>query len=282
MNISLKIKIRYWFYFLRLAHKSKNPEIQNNLIKSAEFYSRWGDYKNIPFEKWWKEHSHLFSDKNSIRKMTDEDKIDNDALYVRVPFTYAPTSISKIITDIYEEEYKKRIQTNKKVKKIYGGTYSLTSLDSQISQFDYYLIFAEKVYLPLVHSGLDLKVKNYTEKAVDIFRPLATRKPTKRTKDLTRRVPFTFDKSSDDAKRKLTSRYIKFSRNLLFNVSNGIFPGDYDPPPVKKTVSTLKNIQTNSPPVKKRGVPPSRYQVSTKRPDGVDPYSERGPRKKSQ
>lgn len=282
MNIPLKTKVRYWFYFLRLAHKSQNPTVKSNLLKSAEFYSRWGDYRNITFENWWKDHSHLFTEKSSIRKMTVEDKVENDgALYLRVPLTFAPTSVAKAIARIYEEEYQKQNQVKKKVKKSYGGLYNLTSLDSQISQFDYYLLFAEKVYLPLVHSGLDLKVKNYTEKAEIVFSPLATRKPTKRIEKLKRIVPFTSLKTSEDAKRKLTSRYIKFSRNLLLNVSNGIFPGEYDSASIKKTVTPLKTTQPDTRPVTKRGVPQSRYQVKTNRKDGVDPYADRGPRMKS-
>jgi hypothetical protein len=48
--------------------------------------------------------------------MTSQDKFDDSALYLVIPFTYAPTTVAKIVQRIYDEEQKKRTVTKNKVK----------------------------------------------------------------------------------------------------------------------------------------------------------------------
>ena len=65
MKNSLKEKIRYWFEFLNLAHQSTNPIVVSNLRESSKFYSRWGKYRTVKFDSWWREHSSLFRDEEA-------------------------------------------------------------------------------------------------------------------------------------------------------------------------------------------------------------------------
>lgn len=272
MNISLKSKIRHWFEFLRLAHQSTDPVIVKNLLKSKQFYKDWGNYREISFTKWWTEHRHLFRNVSSLRRMTSQDKFDDSALYLVIPFTYAPTTVAKIVQRIYDEEQKKRTVTKNKVKKIYGGSFGLSTEDFQASQFSYYFRYARDVYLPLTNNGGKVKTKDFIEKAVISF---SKQKLVTSWEDSTlarRKVPF---KESSHEYANLSKRARDFNlivKNILLNVSLGIFPGDY-------LTTSVKNQNTNRK-IKKpylvrshsRGVPLSRYVNKKKREDTVDPY----------
>ncbi len=50
MNIPLKTKVKYWFYFLRLCHQSNDPVVQSNLKKSKTFYEPWDNYLTGSYE----------------------------------------------------------------------------------------------------------------------------------------------------------------------------------------------------------------------------------------
>ena len=144
MNISLKNKVKYWFWFLRLAHESSDLRVITALKESASFYEPWGDYLHGSFDTWWKGHAHLFKQPSSVTKMSAGDIADSDnCLYFRIPLTYAPTTAAKIIERMYREEQEKRRTSTSKVKKVYGGKYRLSSEEFQTSTFEYYLVRAE-------------------------------------------------------------------------------------------------------------------------------------------
>jgi hypothetical protein len=149
MNIPLKQKIRLWFDFLRLAHQSSDPLLISNLKKSKDKYAPWDDYINMSFTKWWATHKSLFRNVSILRKLTTSDQIDDLAMYLVIPFTYAPTTVGKIVQRMYDEEQTRRNAVKRKVKKVYGGEFGLSTDDFQASQFVYYYRFTKDVYLPL-------------------------------------------------------------------------------------------------------------------------------------
>ena len=105
MNISLKKKIQHWFNFLKLANQSVDPVVIENLKNSETFYEAWGNYKEASFTNWWTEHRHLFRKVSGLRRMTSQDEVDDSALFLVIPFTYAPTTLAKIVQRIYDEIY---------------------------------------------------------------------------------------------------------------------------------------------------------------------------------
>ena len=272
MNISLKSKIKHWFDFLRLAHLSTDPVVIKNLTKSKQFYEQWGNYRSSSFTKWWSEHRHLFRTVSSLRRMTSEDIVDDSALYLVIPYTYAPTTVAKIIQRIYDEEQKKRLATKNKVKKIYGGSFGLTTDEFQASQFAYYYRYAKEVYVPLTNSGDKVKTKDFIKKAVKSFENQKLITSWEDTSLARRKIPF---KTSDSRYANLSKRARDFNlivNNILLNVSSGLFPGDY-------LTASVKNQNTNrllkkSPPKRShsRGVPSSKYITKKKREDTLDPY----------
>jgi hypothetical protein len=275
MNISLKTKIKYWWSFLRLTHQSKEIEIINALKDSVDFYKAWGDFRTGSFDPWWREHSHLFHTRNSMTKMNVGETASDDALYLRVPFTYAPTTASTVFERIYRKEYEKKQTTKRKVKKVYGGTYSLSDDDFQTSQFEYYLRFTKDVYLPIMSNSPNSQTKPYVCLAIERFK---NQKLKSSLGALARRkVPFTYEIEKYETQRRLASRYRTYSHNIMLNVAKGIFPGEYEEVSIKNQAIKRKA----SPPVRsqKRGVPQSLYVDTKKRESGFDMYAKRGPKK---
>ncbi len=267
MNISLKKKIQHWFNFLKLANASTDPVVIQNLKESRSFYEGWGNYQDQSFTTWWKDHRQLFRTVSSLRRMTAQDAVDDTALFLVIPFTYAPTSVAKIIQRIYAEEQAARNAKKSKVKKVYGGSYGLSTDEFQVSQFAYYYRYAKEVYLPLMNSGDKVRTKNFIELAQKSF---AKQRKVTSYKDAKRNVPF---KDSSDEYANLSKRardFNKIVRNLLVNVSKGLFPGDYLTASVKNQ-SVQRAIQRQRT-GKARGVNQNRYKETVKRTELFDPY----------
>ena len=277
MNIPLKQKIQRWFEFLRLAHQSTDPEVIANLKASNDFYEPWGDYRNTPFTKWWAEHKHLFRTVSTMRKMTASDVVDDSAFCVVIPFTYAPTTVAKIVQRMYGDELEKRTSTKKKVKKVYGGSFGLTTDEFQVSQFVYYHRFAKDVYLPLNATGGKVTTKKYVDAAKKSFAKQKLVTSWKDKADAKRQVPF---KSSSDAYANLSKRARDFARivqNILRNVSSGQFPGDYLTVGVKNQASkrSVQRVRTG----KARGVNQKRYKDVIRRKNELDPFRDLIPKR---
>lgn len=279
MNISLKTKIKYWWNFLRLAHLSNEREIIDALNDSVDFYKAWGNYRTGSFDQWWKEHSHLFHTRNSMKKMNVGESASDDALYLRVPFTYAPTTASTVFEKIYREEYEKQHTEKKKVKKVYGGTYRLSDIDFQTSQFEYYLRFTKDVYLPIMSDNPNAQTKPYVLLAIEKFK---NQKVKSSLGTLARRkVPFTYETEKYETQRRLASRYRTYSHNIMLNVAKGVFPGEYEEASIKNQAEKRKS-ETKFPDRKyKRGVAQSRYIEIKDRESGFDIYAKRGSRANS-
>lgn len=265
MNISLKKKIQHWFNFLKLAHLSTDPVVIENLKQSKSFYETWGDYQEQSYTKWWTEHRHLFRKVSGLRRMTSQDEVDDTALYLVIPFTYAPTTVAKIVQRIYDEEQTKRVTKQKKVKKVYGGSFGLSTDEFQVSQFTYYHRYAKDVFLPLRRSGKKVRTKDFVDRAKSSF---AKQKLVTSWEDASlarRKVPF---KNSSDEYANLSKRARDFNRiveNILRNVSAGVFPGDYLTASVRnqgaeRVAKRIAPVRSHS-----RGVPEGLYVKKVKR-----------------
>ncbi len=272
MNISLKKKIQHWFNFLRLAHQSVDPFVIQNLKDSKSFYEAWGNYQDASFTYWWTEHRHLFRKVSGLRRMTAQDEVDDSALFLVIPYTYAPTTVAKIVQRIYDEEQRKRVTDAKKVKKVYDGSFGLSTDEFQVSQFTYYHRYAKDVFLPLTNSGKKVKTKDYVTRARASF---AKQKLVTSWEDSAlarRKVPF---KDSSDEYANLSKRARDFNRivqNILRNVSAGVFPGDYLTVSVKNQGALRAAKRTAPVRSHSRGVPESLYVKKVKRAAGLDPY----------
>lgn len=255
-----------------MAQQSIDPVVIQNLKDNKSFYEAWGNYQEASFTNWWTEHRHLFRKVSVLRRMTSQDEVDDSALFLVIPFTYAPTTVAKIVQRIYDEEQKKRVTDAKKVKKVYGGSFGLSTDEFQVSQFTYYYRYAKDVFLPLSSSGKKVKTKDYVSRARVSF---ARQKLVTSWEDAAlarRKVPF---KDSSGEYANLSKRARDFNRivqNILRNVSAGVFPGDYLTASVKNQGAL--RAEKRAAPVRShsRGVPESKYVKKIKRQAVLNPY----------
>lgn len=272
MNTLLKTKVKYWYEFLRLAHQSQDPEVIQNLKK--ETYKNWGDYLNTSFDEWWKKYSSLFKEPSTIKRLSVEDKIQDDVFTIQFPFTYPSTTAAKIFKEMYEREFEGRRKVKRKLKKVYGGSFSLTVDDLKVDRLRYYLLYAKKVYIPLKFGSEKVSTKDYIKKAEEVFRSIKKLKSSSKESA----VPFQAKGLENDYENQHRGarRYNTYSDNIIFNVSIGIFPGEYEKPRNVLAVNAKKPIS------KKRafhkGVPRSKYENYKHRESEFDMYAKRGQR----
>jgi hypothetical protein len=280
MNNSLKSKIEYWFKFLCLAHESPDRIVQSNLKASSDRYAAWGNYTETKFNDWWKSHSSLFRDAEVLTRPEVGSVVDEDAFYVRVPFTYAPSTVGKIVADMYDREHSKRVVRTKRVKKVYGGEFRLTADDYQVAQFHYYYVFVRDVYLRLATSGRRCTARDFVDLSKKVFGALKKKTTEKR------KIPFTDPEITYESESRLVRRYRQYAEKLLRNVSAGVFSGDYEETFIKnqsqlRAEKAAKKKTEIEPKKRLRGRPHSMDQKVVKRKSGLDPHSEtiRRPRK---
>ena len=268
MNNSLKEKIRYWFEFLRLANESKDPIVVNALINNVN-YEKWDDYRSVKFNSWWSSHSSLFKNEQVLSIPQVGEIVDSEFFYVKIPFTYAPTSVGKIVADIYDRELTKRVLRTKKSRKIYQGDFKLTSSEYQVAQFHYYLVFTRDVYLPLINSSSKNKNQDFLEKSKEIFGKL------KKKSTLKREIPFTNKNTSNDSDLRLVRRYRQYAERLLRNVSQGDFPGDYEEIFIKNQTQLRieKAAKEKNAPFKQSNRIPKHSRTGPKIKNEHDPYA---------
>jgi hypothetical protein len=274
LNTPLKTKVKYWFDFLRLAHQSKDPEVIANLKKDT--YKSWGNYSNTSFDEWWKKYSNLFKEPSSIKRLTLEDKIQDDVFTIQFPFTYPSTTAAKIFKEMYEREFEERRTVKRKLKKIYGGSFTLTVDDLKVDKVRYYLLYARKVYLPLKFGSEKVSTKDYIKKAEEVFKGIKKLKGSSKESA----IPFQPKGLENDYENEHRSarRYNIYIDNIIFNVSNGIFPGEYEKPRNPVKIEKKKPVYK----VRKqhRGVPRSKYEDYKHRESDFDMYAKRRKRVK--
>lgn len=271
MSKSLKEKIKYWVEFLKLAHQSNDAVVVAQLRESRDFYSAWGDYRNTKFNEWWKSHSSLFRDREVLSVLKAGDLVTDESFYVRIPYTYAPSTVGRIVSEMYDRELTKRTTRTKKMRKVYGGTFSLSRDDYQVAQFHYYLIFIRDVYLPLHTSDPGTKTGRYIERSKEVFNKIKRKTTEKRD------IPFTNPNLTYESASRLVRRYKQMAEKLLRNVSSGVFPGDYEET-FSKNQSQMRaeraaKAHLIAPKKRLRGRPKSMDQIIVKRKSGEDPYS---------
>jgi hypothetical protein len=212
----------------------------------------------------------LFKEESKLKVLESGEIVQNGMFTIQFPFTYAPTTASKIFKDMFQRAFEAQRINDKKIKKIYGGSFELKPDDFQVSQFEYYYKFCKEVYLPLMNADRKPKLKDFVEVAV-----LRFKEKTKRTSS--RRIPFTNSTSTYEVQRRLATRYKRYSYNLMRNASLGVFPGDYEEQSIKNQVEKRK-IEY---PIRKftKGVPRSKNENYQNRVSDYDMYAVRKKKK---
>ena len=228
-----------------------------------------------PFDEWWKTHSKLFKESFSIKRLTEEDTVQSNMFTIQFPFTFAPTTAAKIFKEMYEREFELRRFIKTKRKKVYGGSFSITVDDLKVDRLRYYLLYTKKVYLPLKFGTQKISTKDFIKKAEEVFKTVKKLKSSSKESA----VPFQPKGLDSDYENEHRSarRYNIYSDNIIFNVSTGVFPGEYEKP--RNPVKVIKKERVEKTGVIKRGVPRSKHEIFKKRRNELDPFGTRAKRK---
>lgn len=237
MKNKLKDKVRYWFEFLNLAHLSKDPVVADSLRKSSDFYKPWGNYRIVKFEEWWKQHSFLFRDEKAdvLTSPKVGEVVTDDAFFVRIPFTYSPTTVGKIVAEKYRRELELRRSRTHKVIKAYGGEFRLNREDYPVAKFKHYLVFVRDVYLPIMRDTPRIGTSGFVERSRKVFGKIANKRLAES------QFPFSNEHSSDASDARQVRRYLLIAEKLLRNVASGVFPGDYEIAPKRTREQILSD-----------------------------------------
>lgn len=229
MNIRIKDKVKHWFNFYLLSLKSTDPQVIENLKKSSNFYKSWGDITSVKYDDWWKTHSHLFHTPQKIEVLSGDVSINDESLYLKIPFTMSPTTVSEYVKRLYDESQSKRLVKKTKSKRQYMGEIKFRPEEFPNDNFNHYYIFTKKVFIPLYGKlGKYPTPKDMIPLSKSVF---STQKVKNKTKsggsNVKKNSPFRqMGFESEEGLSRSTRRYRQISINLLLNASLGIFPGE--------------------------------------------------------
>jgi hypothetical protein len=193
-------------------------------------------------------------------------------MYLVIPFTYAPTTVGKIVQRMYDEEQTRRNAVKRKVKKVYGGEFGLSTDDFQASQFVYYYRFTKDVYLPLNQKNEKVTTKQYVDAAKKSFSNQKLVTSWSNESFARRKVPFK-DSSEIYANQSKRARdFVRIVQNILINVSLGVFPGDYLTASVRNQSEKRRPTQKVNSNKVRRGVSQNRFVKRIVRDEQFDPY----------
>lgn len=210
-----KENIRIWFEFYKLAFNDKS--LKSELEKSQDYYSDWGNVKNISFDKWWKENKTLF-DEVTIREIKI---IDNDpsAIFLKVPLALPLTDLLKRFKKVVELKQEALRKTYTKAKAVPVSKYTFTpGTEFRASKNNDVLMIYRDVYLkngrPAINNAFLLKVKSFYEgRRSRKFNKLPV-------------IFASFDPTdSNETIIRNCRRYIKDAERLMLAAARGDFPG---------------------------------------------------------
>ena len=212
---------RLWFEYLQVARASSDPAVKSQLIASSIYYAPWEMDKAGKFDSWWKDHSHLFEERFTIREM-DHGTMPNDpeALVVEIPLTQSPTDIIKKLKPIIQTAFDRQESKSKKSKKKASARYRLTEgAEPKLVAIREMLSIYRDVHL----KDLSLKDKTLLKAIHNYYKSRKNKRWDK--------VPMSLevDYFQEDEARALRNmrRYLQRARKIVMNVAKGNFPGDY-------------------------------------------------------
>ena len=210
---------RVWYEYLQTCLNDKKL----SKMVDREFYRSWNlsSVKNDRFDTWFKTHSHLFEDKETIIQLYDGKK-KSDTVLVEIPTNYTVRKVNEEIGKVLKGKLN---QSNAK--------FSITSNRSlQIDKLDYFLWCYQWRQMTKYSSygGLELIWQKLNKRVND--RQHRYRKDLSKGADakIKRRIVSRYDAySTTDNKSKavMISRNIKLAKRILENTCKGEFVGDY-------------------------------------------------------
>lgn len=215
---------RLWFEFLKMAHKE--PNLQENLAASAEFYGPWGDVRDQLFDSWWKEHKHLFG--QTYVKEVERVSVADNVLYVAIPLNQPASRSLNDIKELIEGRQLARLMEQgidpTKIKSLSAafGQYSFTQGVEIRGRVLYEIQLMYGIWQQLRKPAVN---SDYLH---EVVKRLRSRPKSKWTPYLLQIDPMPDKKGNlryDEGQIRQVRRYLKKGYAVCEIVSKGEFPG---------------------------------------------------------
>ena len=215
---------RLWFEFLKMAQRE--PDLQANLVASADFYAPWGDVQNQLFDPWWNEHKHLFG--QTYVKEIDSVSAAENVLYVAIPLNQPASRSLNDIKELIEGRQRARLVEQgidpTKVKSLSAtfGQYSFTQSVEIRGRVLYEIQLMYGIWQDLGKPAVN---SDYLH---EVVKRLRSRPKSKWTPYLLQIDPMTDKKGNlrfDEGQIRQVRRYLKKGYAVCGAVANGEFPG---------------------------------------------------------
>jgi len=206
---------RLWYEFYRLALTSTDRDATKAVKKSKSFYKDWQVDPSEPFDPWWAKHRHLFEQRDFVRVLEDGDKRSEGSVVLEIPTSKGRTEVLAEIRSLLPS------LLPAKPKKSFSGSKYLPSEIQGVKRD------ALRMMLDLerrIFRNDKLKGGELRERVLKFF----SEERFKRKKN---RVPATFlindyADTVENVDRNIR-RYRQKVRQLILNVAQGKFPGNY-------------------------------------------------------
>jgi hypothetical protein len=205
---------RLWFEFYKLCCLSTEIRVIKNLERTKDFYSSWGDVREVKFDVWWDTHQNLFTE--PVVKVLEDINLrqTEDSLIIEVPLNQSTSkiieSLKKLIDDHQKPNYrKKKVRFTKSYQLTKGSEPKLDTIRNVLNIY-------RDVYLPnrkpSIPKTLELTIQYYDKK-----KRMVLPDSLKLTNHLS---------NQKNVERNL-GRWMKWGETIMLNVSTGEFPGKY-------------------------------------------------------
>lgn len=217
---------RLWFEFLKMAYRE--PDLQANLVASADFYASWGDVRNQLFDPWWKERKHLFG--QTYVKAVDKISAAENVLYVAIPLNQPASRSLSDIKGLIEGKQRARLveqgidPTTVKSPSAAFGQYSFTQGIEIRGRVLYEIQLMYSIWQELGKPAVN---SDYLHEVVTRLR---SRLKSKWTPYLLQIDPMTDKKGNlryDEGQIRQVRRYLKKGYLVCLAVSKREFPGKF-------------------------------------------------------
>ena len=206
--------IRLWYEFYRLALQSNEKEVQSAIKRSKLFYRDWNVDVSEPFDSWWSTRRSLFEQKNFVHVLSSSKLQSQNSILLEIPLTKGRTQVLAEIRALLP---------------------SLISVSPEQSHSNKYVpTEVQGVKRDALRIMLDLERRIFRndklkgEKLRERVQKFFSEERYKRKRNKIP-VPFyidTYADTTDNVDRNIR-RYRQKVKQLILNVAQGKFPGNY-------------------------------------------------------
>ena len=243
-------KVQIWFNFLKLAYKSKDPELIAILDANKSRYEQWDDFRNTSLTQWWKQHSQLFTSQK-IEILNSKNDFPSDTLVISIPFDKPKSLVASTVKRLYAKSIEERGRSQR-LSQFKFSVDPKTGKEHLVyaEKMRTYLEYAKEVYVPVINSAATTTFEDLINKSVDALRKYKERRDSvkgekrrysRRGQSATITILNSGTKLNilEHSAIQQIKRMNMYCDNLLFNVASGEFPGIYN---VKRNRPKLKVV----------------------------------------